>query len=114
MQLNFTARHFKAPETLKKIAEVEAEKLNKFYDGLLKCEVILASEKTSSNIKTAEIIVTANTHHKFTAKERTDDFKLAMEQAFAKVKVQLKRFKDKLKSNHGAKIYKEVGVRKTY
>jgi ribosome-associated translation inhibitor RaiA len=37
-----------------------------------------------------------------------------MEQAFAKVKVQLKRFKDKLKSNHGAKIYKEVGVRKTY
>jgi putative sigma-54 modulation protein len=113
MQLNFTARHFKAPEMLREFAEVEAEKLNKFYDGLLKCEVILVPEKPSNNIKTAEIIITANNHHKFTAKERTDDYKLAIEGAFTKVRGQLKKFKEKLKSNH-AKVYKEVRVRKAY
>ena len=111
MKFSFTARHFKAPENLIEFAENETEKLSKYYDGLMKCNMILSSEKATSIIKTAEVIVTANTHHVFTGKARTDDFKLSIEQAFAKVRVQLKRFKEKLKSNHKPKRIKDIQLR---
>lgn len=104
MKFNFTARHFKAAESLIEFAEGEAEKLNKYYDGLMKCNMILSSEKSTSNIKSAEVIVTANTHHVFTGKAKADDFRLSIERAFGKVRIQLKKFKEKLKSNHPRKI----------
>jgi putative sigma-54 modulation protein len=110
MQFNFTARHFKAPENLREFAQAEAEKLNKFYDGLIKCNVILSTEKPTSTIKTAEIIVTANSHHVFMGKVKTDDYRLSMERGFDKVKTQLKKFKEKLKSNHNPKNTKVVEI----
>jgi ribosome hibernation promoting factor len=108
MQLNFTARHFKAPENLKEFAEEEVEKLERFYDGLIKCEVILSTEKPTGTIRTAEIIVTANSHHVFMGKMKSNDYRLSMERAFDKVKTQLKKFKEKLKSNHVPKKIETV------
>ena len=106
MQVNFTARHFKAPDSLREFAEAEAEKLSKYYDGLIKCNVILSSEKSTSTIKTAEIIVTANNHHVFMGKFKTNDYRISMERAFDKIKTQLKKFKERLKSNHTPKNVK--------
>jgi putative sigma-54 modulation protein len=101
MKFTFTSRHFRAHETIKKFAANEIEKISRFYDGIMKCEVILSFEKATNSVKTAEVILRINNHHTITAKEKTDDFLASIEGAVDKVAVQLKKYKDKLKSNHG-------------
>ncbi len=103
MNFTLTARHFKAHDTLKEFAEAEVEKVTKFYSGIIKSEVILSYDKPANSVKNAEVIVTTNNHHIFTAKEESDDFKISIEKAVAKVAAQLKKFKDKLKPAHTEK-----------
>jgi putative sigma-54 modulation protein len=105
MNFTFTSRHFKAHETLKEFATSEIEKISRFYDGIMKCEVILSFEKATNSVKTAEVIVSINNHHTITAKEKTDDFLASIEGAVDKVVSQIKKYKDKLKSNHNPKMY---------
>jgi ribosomal subunit interface protein len=97
MTLIFTARHFKAHDTLKEFAEAELFKITKYYDGIIRSEVILSYDKPTNSIKTAEVIVHANNHHTFTAKESSDDFKISIESAIDKIAIQIKKFKEKLK-----------------
>jgi len=99
MTLIFTARHFKAHDSLKEFAEAELSKISKYYDGIIKSEVILSFDKPENSIKTAEIIVHGNNHHTFTAKESTNDFKLSIEYAFEKIEVQVRKYKDKIRDN---------------
>ncbi len=110
MKFTFTSRHFKAHETIKDFAKSEIEKINKFYDGIIKCEVILSFEKATNSVKTAEVILTTNTHHTITAKEKTDDFIASIEGAFDKTAKQIKRYKEKLKSNHSSKRNYKLAV----
>lgn len=100
MKFVFTSRHFKAHDSLKEFAEKEVEKLNKFYDGIMKCEVILSYEKPANSIKIAEIIVDTNTHAILTAKAESGDFLASMEMAFGKILSQVKKLKEKLKKSH--------------
>jgi len=99
MTLIFTARHFKAHDSLKEFAEAELSKISKYYDGIIKSEVILFYDKPTNSIKTAEVIVHGNNHQTFTAKESTNDFKLSIETAIEKIAVQVKKYKDKLRDN---------------
>jgi ribosome hibernation promoting factor len=97
MALIFTARHFKAHYSLKEFAEAELDKLTKFYDGIIKSEVILSYDKPTNSVKTAEVIVHANNHHTFTAKNSSDDFKVSIEGAIDKISTQIRKYKDKVK-----------------
>lgn len=97
MTLIFTARHFKAHDTLKEFAEAELSKISKYYDGIIRSEVILTYDKPTNSIKTAEVIVHANNHHTFTAKDSSDDFKVSIESAIDKITIQIKKYKEKLK-----------------
>src|SRR3990172_9706513 len=99
MTLILTARHFKAHDTLKEFAESELTKISKYYDGIIKSEVILSFDKPTNSIKIAEIIVHANNHHTFMAKEASEDFKISIESAIEKIAIQIKKYKDKLKDN---------------
>ena len=103
MNFTLTARHFKAHETLKEFAEGEIEKITKYYDGIIKSEVILSYDKPANSIKYAEVIVKLNNHHVFTAKEESEDFVISIERAVDKVAVQVKKYKDKLKPVHNLK-----------
>lgn len=103
MNFTLTARHFKAHDTLKDFAEGEIEKITKFYDGIIKSEVILSFDKPANSIKYAEVVVKINNHHIFTAKEQSEDFKISIERAIAKVAVQIRKYKDKLKPVHNEK-----------
>jgi len=100
MNFTFTSRHFKAHDTLKEFAAAEIEKLSKYYDGVMKCEVILSFEKATNSVKTAELVVKLNNHHVITAKDKTDDFNASIEGAVEKAITQLKKYKDKIKTNH--------------
>ena len=100
MNFTLTARHFKAQDSIKDFTKKELEKLQKYYDGIIKCEVILSRENSMNSLKTAEVVVKVNNHQTFTSKEKSDDFKVSIESAVDKLIIQLKKFKDKLKSNH--------------
>ncbi len=100
MKYTLTARHFKVHDTIKDFADKEMTKLERFYDGIIKAEVILSYERASNSVKTAEIIVHANHHHTFTAKEHSDEFHISIEEAAKKVVAQLKKYNDKLKAKH--------------
>lgn len=103
MNFTLTARHFKAHDTLKDFAQGEIEKITKYYDGIIKSEVILSFDKPANSIKYAEVIVTTNNHHVYTAKEESEDFKISIEKAVEKVAVQVRKYKDKLKPVHSEK-----------
>ena len=103
MNFLFTSRHFKAHDSLKEYAAQEAEKISKFYDGVIKCEVVLSFEKVTNSVKIAEFIVNTNNHRTFTAKNQSDDFKISIEGASDKIISQLKKYKEKLKTNHNSK-----------
>jgi ribosomal subunit interface protein len=108
MKFTFTARHFKAHDSLKELAKGNAEKLSKLYDGIIGCEVILSYEKSVNSIKTAEIIVQANSHHTFKSTDTTDDFHTSVENAFEKIESQLKKYKDKSNPSSGVKEISKI------
>jgi ribosomal subunit interface protein len=103
MEFILTARHFKAHDSIKEFAQKQTEKIRKYYDGILKTEIILSYEKPLKSVKIAEVIATATPHHIFTAREHSEDFNVSIEAAVNKVIAQIKKYKDKLKSNHTGK-----------
>jgi ribosome hibernation promoting factor len=103
MKFLFTSRHFKAHDSLKEFAEQEVEKIGRFYDGVIKAEVILSFEKVTNSIKIAEFILNTNNHHTFTAKAQSEDFKISIEGAADRIVSQLKKYKEKIKTNHSPK-----------
>ena len=90
-----TSRHFKAHEELVDYAKDAAEKLDHYYDGILKCEVKLSYLKAKNSIKSAEVIVTVY-KQKITALAESDDYHKSIDAAVAKTLVQVKKYKEKL------------------
>jgi len=93
MKLSFTARHFKAPERLKDYAEKKVKRLEKYYDGILDCEVVLDYEKL---LQVAEIIVRVY-GTRLTVVEKSDDIFKSIDLAVDKMERQLKKYKEKLR-----------------
>lgn len=108
MSFIFTARHFKAHESLKQLAEEESKKFPKIYDGIIKTEVILSYDKPENSIKHAEVIVHAKNNHTFTAKESSDDFTKSILASIEKVEIQIRKFKDKLTDHNNEKSLKHI------
>lgn len=100
MTFTLTARHFKAHDSLKDFAEQQTEKITKYYDGVIKTEIILSFEKPQNSLKIAEVISKAAPLHVFTAKEESNDFHISIEAAVNKVIAQIKKYKDKMKPSH--------------
>lgn len=90
-----TSRHFKAHETLVKYAEDAVQRLGRYYDGIIKCEVKLSFEKARNSVKRAEVILSVY-RSKIAAVNEGDDFHKSIDGAIAKVLVRLKKYKEKL------------------
>ncbi len=108
MSFIFTARHFKAHDSLKEFAEEESKKFLRIYNGIIKTEVILSYDKPENSIKHAEVIVHAKNNHTFTAKESSYDFQKSLESSMEKVETQIRKFKDKLIDHSGEKSVKDL------
>jgi len=91
MRINFTARHYKPSERLKEYAQNEVKRLEKYYDGIIDCDIILDYQK---DIQIAEIMVTVY-GTKLTVKEKTEDIYKSIDSAVEKLERQLKRYKEK-------------------
>jgi putative sigma-54 modulation protein len=95
MNTTVTSRHFKAHETLVDYAKEAVEKLDRYYDGIIKCEVKLSFQKSQNSVKIVEVILSVY-KNKITAFGESDDFQKSIDGAVDKVLVRLKKYKDKL------------------
>jgi putative sigma-54 modulation protein len=91
MNINITARHFKAPESLKDFTKKEVARLKKYYDGIIEGEVILSWEKLTQ-IAEVKLKVYGQT---LAAKEKSDDIRKSITLAVDKLERQLKKYKEK-------------------
>ena len=96
MDIHFTARRFKARENVKSHAIAAIKKLDKYYDGIVRGDIILSYERTANSVKTAEI----NLHvhgSVLIAKEHSEEFSKSIDLAVDKVERQLAKYKTKLR-----------------
>ncbi len=96
MRINFTARHYKPSARLKEYAQNEVLRLEKFYDGIISCEIVLDYQK---DIQIAEIHLTVY-GQKLTVVEKTDDIYKSIDLAVQKMERKLKRYKEKKFQQH--------------
>lgn len=91
MRINFTARHYKSSPRLKEYANNEVLRLEKFYDGIISCDIVLDYQK---DIQIAEIMITVY-GQKLTVAEKTDDIYKSIDSAVEKMGRKLQRYKEK-------------------
>jgi len=105
MRVNITARHGKMiSERMRTHVNAEIEKLDKFYEGIIGCDVVLDSQKME---QTAEVLVSIH-GHKLTAIEHSDDIYKSIDAAVAKLERQLKKVKAKLHHYENKRFIEEV------
>lgn len=90
-----TSRHFKAHEELVDYAKDAAEKLDHYYDGIIKCEIKLSYLKVQNSVKVAEVILSVY-KQKITALAESDDYHKSIDGAIGKALAQVKKYKGKL------------------
>jgi putative sigma-54 modulation protein len=103
MDINFTARRFRAHPEIKKYAIEEVKKLERLYNGIVKADIILFYERGTNSVKTAEV----NLHVYgviLTARERSDDYIKAIDGVMEKLESQLKKYKAKLREKDKTKV----------
>jgi len=96
MRISFTARHYKPSERLKEYAQNEALRFEKFYDGIISCDIVLDYQK---DIQIAEINLTVY-GQKLTVVEKTDEIYKSIDKAIEKMERKLKRYKEKKFQQH--------------
>lgn len=94
MNLNITARRFKLNDDLRQYVKEKAEKLSKFYDGIMKIEVILGWEKMT---RIVELKISAN-GKLIIIKETSDELRKSFDLALDRAERQLKKHKSKVKT----------------
>lgn len=105
MIIKVTSRHFKAHNGLVEYAEDIVSRLEKFYDGVMECDVILSYEKAINSKKHAEINLLVQ-RTKLNAEAISEDFHKSIDEALGKMEIQLKKYKEKLKTKNRIKAQK--------
>lgn len=100
MNTKVTARHFELTTEIKDLAEENFESLQKYYDNIISCHLILDLEK-HRKLADLEVKVFGQT---LRATEETDDMYVSIESAFDKARGQLKKYKGKLKHKNPKEI----------
>ncbi len=96
MNIEFTARHFNAPDNLKNYAISEVQKITKLYDRAIQCQILLFLEKGQY---TTELNLSIPSH-KLNVKESTDNITKSIDIAVAKMITRVKKIKSKQNSHH--------------
>lgn len=93
MRTNISARRFKLTESLKEFAQQEVKRLERYFDGIIDCNIELSYQKDN---KTSEIILTVHGNI-LKASETSEDFKKSITLAVEKLEPQVKKYKEKLR-----------------
>jgi putative sigma-54 modulation protein len=96
MNIQITARKFKAHDTLKEYIKDEVSSLERFNDEIIDADVILSFQNNQNSLKEAEIILNIP-GQTLTATDQTEDFKTSITSATEKLRRQLETIKSKKK-----------------
>lgn len=99
MEIRTTARHFELTDNLRKFAEEEIKRLEKYYDHIIDCRLTMSVEKSR---QTAELTLKVY-GTKLMAKSKAYDMYVAIEQVITKMEGQIKKYKSKLRDKKGVK-----------
>ena len=97
MQTQITVRHFDASTDLRAYATEKLTKLKRYYDGITGAHIVLSDDGTPSNGKSAEIVLNVY-RHTLSAKNSAGTHEEAIDQCVDRLRRQLVRYKDKLRS----------------
>ena len=103
MEINFTARRFRAREELKEHAVDSVKRLDRFFDGIVSADIILSYERQTNSVKMAEV----NLHVHggvLSARGKTDDYYKSLDAAVEKLGGQLAKYKAKLRAKDKTKV----------
>jgi putative sigma-54 modulation protein len=94
MNIQITARKFKAHDTLKEYIKDELSLLEKFNDDIISADVILSYQNNSNSIKKVEVVLNIP-GQTLNAADQTEDFKTATVSVTEKLRRQLETVKSK-------------------
>ena len=94
MNIQITARKFKAHDTLKEFIKDELSSLDKFNDEIIGADVILSFQNSRNSIKKAEVVLNIP-GQTLNAADETEDFKTSIISTTEKLRRQLERIKSK-------------------
>lgn len=94
MNIQITARKFKAHDTLKEFIKDEVTSLTRFNDDIIDADVILSYQNNQNSVKKAEIVLNIP-GQTLTATDQTEDFKTSISSATEKLRRQLETIKSK-------------------
>lgn len=96
MNIEFTSRHFNAPENLKNYAIAEVQKITKLYDRAIQCQILLFHENDEY---TTELNLSIP-NRKLNVKESTDNITKSIDLAVDKMITRVKKIKGKQQNHH--------------
>ena len=103
MQIQITSRHSKASASLQTYITDELGKLEKFYDKITSCHVVLEEQRVDKIVE-----ITMNVlNHSVNATATSDNIGKSITEAIDKVERQLKKLNEKLKVHRAAKPAEE-------
>ena len=91
MDIEITARHYDASDTVRSYVEKEVSRLEKFHEKILECKVILEKSKEGENIE----IVLFLSGKTLSVSESSDEMIKSVDDAVKKMERQLRKFKGK-------------------
>jgi putative sigma-54 modulation protein len=97
MRLQITTRHYDLPADLKSLTVERLMKLKRFFDGIIDVNLILSTEKHRHH---AEVMLHTGGHD-WIGNAEAGDMRTAIDDAVAKIEVQLKKHKDRLTDRKG-------------
>jgi putative sigma-54 modulation protein len=100
MKMRITSRHDKLSPKIKDYIDEKLSKLDRFYDRIIDCEVIVDNEKLKHviemNIKVYSTVLNVTT--------KDSDITKAIDLCVDKLEIQLKKFKEKMKKKSHKKV----------
>ena len=106
MNIQITARGFKAPEKIKKYITEKLARKRRLYEGVIDAEIILSYEK---QIQIVEVKLNLN-HKSIFVCEKSDDIIKSIDYALDNIDRQIKRFKERRREHNNQKIAEKLIV----
>lgn len=103
MEIQITSRHEKASQSLQDTLTAELEGLQRFYDRITSCHVVLDKERGKEIIE----IVVHMAGHTVAGNAKAENLGKAIDLAITKVERQLKKINEKIKNHKGAGSQKD-------
>ncbi len=94
MDITVTFRHIDSTESLKEYAEEKLSKIGKYFDFPVEAHVVLTAEKFR---RMADVTINVN-GTVIKAEEVTEDMYAAIDQVMDKIEIQVKRYREKIRS----------------